>query len=948
MDYSNPDLRWDELGRRLRSRALSKSADVAGTEVPDEPPAVESYPIDGEGGDLVSWTRKKAPRIERSSGAVPYAELHCHSNFSFLDGASHPHELVEEAARLGLTAVALTDHDGLYGAVRFSEAARVSAVRTIFGAELSLELHRSGNGELSAVGRHLVVLARGSEGYRRLSQVIADAHLRGGEKGRPEYHLDEVAATLRDHVLVLTGCRKGLVPAALAADGYDAAQRELTLLVDLFGRASIGVELTAHEESDEFTDALAALATEERLPTVATTNAHYHVPARRRLATVLAAIRSGRTLDDIDGSLPAAAGACLRSGAEMAQRFAAYPGAVARAATFGEELAFDLICLAPRPPTYPVVPGYDEMTWLRKLTMDGAQRRFGAPAKNPQAYARLDHELDMIERFRLAGYFLVVYDTVTFCKELNILCQGRGSAANSAVCYALGITNVDAVRHELLFERFLSPERDRPPDIHVDIEPDRREEVIQHLYAKFGLRHVAQVANIVWYRPRSAVRDIAQALGYPPAQQDAWSKQIDRWRASAADDEVPPQVVALADQLQTFPRSLGAQSGGMVICDQPVADVCPVEWDRMPGRTVLQWDKDDCASVGLVKVDLSGLGILSVLHYAFEMIGSDIDLSTMDLSDPEVFDMLCRADSVGVFQMESRSRTATLGQLKPRTFYDLVISIALIRPGPIQGDSVHTYLRRVNGEEPVCYPHPKLVRTLQRTHGVPVFQEQLMEVAIDLAGFTAAQSDALRREMSSKRSMDRLNRIRARLYDGMASNGVTGALADDLYARLAAVANYGLPEGHAISFAYLVYASAWLKRYHPAAFCAALLNAQPMGFHSPQALVDDARRHGVVVHEPDVNASEANATLAPATRSERRFGGAAASPSNWGVGEPTVRLGLSAIRGISDEMAERIVAERSENGLYNGLGDLVRRVNPTTIQLQALVKGKALTYLGLE
>jgi error-prone DNA polymerase len=922
--------------------------------VPDAPLVVDPIAADGDGGDSPAWTRKRpqyiAPELPDNDGATPYAELHCHTNFSFLDGASHPEELAEQAKRLGLRALAVTDHDGMYGVVRFSEAARQLNLPTVIGAELSLDLPGPQNGEPDPVGRHLLVLARGLEGYARLSRTIAKAQMRGGEKGKPVYEMDELSALLCGHVQVLTGCRKGQVTAALMSQGMEAARAELERLVALFGADAVAVELTDHglPDDDERNDALAALAAAKRLPIVATNNVHYATPARRRLATTLAAVRARRSLDEIDGWLPAAAGAYLRSGDEMAQRFAAYPQAVANAAALGAELACDLKLLGPNLPPYKdLEPGHTEMSWLRHLTMKGAQRRYGA--HNPTAYEKIKHELDMIEELGFPGYFLVVYDIVKFCKDKGIYCQGRGSAANSAVCYALGITNVDAVRWDLLFERFLSPERDGPPDIDIDIESDRREEAIQHVYEKYGREYTAQVANVISYRPRSAVRDIAKAFGFSPGQQDAWSKQIDRWGSHAVSEleDIPRNVIEFANELQTFPRHLGIHSGGMVICDRPVIDVCPVEWARMPERSVLQWDKDDCASVGLVKFDLLGLGMLSALHYAFDMVETRYTIETMPLDDDEVYDMLCRADSVGVFQVESRAQMATLPRLKPREFYDLVIEVALIRPGPIQGGSVHPFIRRKNGLEEVTYPHPKLEKSLEKTKGVPLFQEQLMQMAIDVAGFTPAEADELRRAMGSKRSMDKMVLVKDRLYQGMAANGITGALADDLYGKLAAFANYGFPESHAMSFAYLVFASAWLKRYHPAAFCAALLNAQPMGFYSPQSLVDDARRHGVTTRRPDINLSNAKATLEPPVEAGGPRAGPGAPPRHWGIGGPAIRMGLGSVRSLGETVAERIEAERSANGPYEGMADLARRADLTAAHLEALATADAFACFGL-
>ncbi|MDT4988941.1 MAG: error-prone polymerase, partial [Micromonosporaceae bacterium] len=832
--------------------------------------------------------------------------------------------------------------------VRFAEAARALRVPTIFGAELSLDLPGPQGGEPDPAGRHLLLLARGAQGYARLSRVISEAHLRGGEKGRPVYDLEPDAETLRGHVVALTGCRKGQVPAALRTGGVPAAARELARLIDLFGAGHVAVELTDHGYPDDEArnTALAALADDAGLGCVATNNVHYATPSRRRLAAALAAVRARRSLDEIDGWLPAAGTAYLRSGAEMADRFARYPGAVERAAALGLELAFDLKLVAPRLPAYPVgEPGLSEMDWLRRLTMAGAKRRYGTPAENPRAYAQLGYELDMIEDLRFPGYFLIVWDIVEICRTKGIFCQGRGSAANSAVCYALGITNVDAVKHKLLFERFLSPERDGPPDIDVDIESDRREEVIQEVYRRYGRRHTAQVANVISYRPKSAVRDMARAFGYAQGQQDAWSKQIDRWGSVAvADvDEIPALVVEYANELLTFPRHLGIHSGGMVICDRPVIEVCPVEPARMPNRTVLQWDKDDCASVGLVKFDLLGLGMLSALRYAYEMLGLDWNLSTMDLDNVEVYDMLCEADTVGVFQVESRAQMATLPRLKPREFYDIVIEVALIRPGPIQGGSVHPFIRRKNKKEKVTFPHPKLEKALERTLGVPLFQEQLMQMAIEVAGFSAQEADELRRAISAKRSRGKMVAMRERLYRGMAANGITGDLADELYTKLAAFANYGFPESHAMSFAYLVYASAWLKRYHPAAFCAALLNAQPMGFYSPQSLVDDARRHGVTVRRPDINASNAAAVLEPAVEGEQPVAG----PAGWGRGGPVVRLGLKSVRTLGAAVAERIEAERAGGGPYRDMADLARRAGLSTTHLEALATAGAFACFGL-
>lgn len=874
------------------------------------------------------------PQRERYRPAVPYAELHAHSAYSFLDGASTPQELVAEAVRLGLRAIALTDHNGLYGVVRFAEAARELEIGTVFGAELSLGQVARTEGP-DPPGPHLLVLARGPEGYRRLSRQIAAAHL-AGEKGRPRFDLDALTEAAGGHWHILTGCRKGHVRHALATGGPDAAAGALADLVDRFGAGRVSVELTRHGDpcDDERNAALAALAPRFGVGLVATTGAHFARPDRGRLAMALGAVRARQSLDAAAGRLAPLGGAHLRSGAEMARLFAPYPAAVPAAAELGEQCAFSLALIAPRLPPFAVPDGHTEDSWLRRLALAGAMERYGPPERAQAAYTQIERELEVIAQLGFPGYFLVVHDITRFCRRSDILCQGRGSAANSAVCYALGVTAVDPVANELLFERFLSPARDGPPDIDIDIESDRREEVIQYVYDKYGRDHAAQVANVITYRGRSAVRDMARALGYSPGQQDAWSKQLSRWGTADRSelDGVPEPVIELAAQVADLPRHLGIHSGGMVICDRPIADVCPVEWARMPGRSVLQWDKDDCAAIGLVKFDLLGLGMLSALHYAIDLVaqhkGIEVDLAAIDLSEAAVYEMLARADTVGVFQVESRAQMATLPRLRPRVFYDLVVEVALIRPGPIQGGSVHPYIRRRNGIDPVTYEHPCMARALRKTLGVPLFQEQLMTLAVDCAGFTAGEADQLRRAMGSKRSPERMRRLRDRFYDGMAQcHGITGTVADRIYEKLEAFANYGFPESHAMSFASLVFYSAWFKLHHPAAFCAALLRAQPMGFYSPQSLVADARRHGVLVHGPDVNTGLAHATL-----------------EHDGT---QVRLGLGAVRGIGVELAERMVADRHAHGPFASMLDLTARVQLSSSQAEALATAGAFGGFGM-
>ncbi|MFI9406576.1 error-prone DNA polymerase [Nocardia sp. NPDC052316] len=945
MGWSNGPPTWSELERVLSGRPGRTDPDAM-------------YP--GDGGDSPAWSRKRGeylaePVLPADGPTVPYAELHTHSAYSFLDGASQPEELVEEAVRLGLEAIALTDHDGFYGTVRFAEAAREWGMPTVFGAELSLGTQAASaprrgpatipdsmprTGSPDPTGPHLLVLARGQEGYRRLSREIAAAHMAAGEKGILRYDFDALTAAAEGHWQILTGCRKGHLRQALDHDlrsgstrlvRAEAALRDLT---ERFGADRVSVELTHHgiPEDDERNAHLIALADRLGLPVLATTGAHFAGPGQRRRAMALAAIRARQSLDEIAGWLAPTGGAHLRSGAEMARLFADCPQAVRNAVALARECAFDLKLIAPKLPPFDVPAGHDEKSWLRALTLAGAAARYGPPERNPQAYRQIEHELAVIDELEFPGYFLVVHDIVSFCKDNDILCQGRGSAANSAVCYAIGITNVDPVSNNLLFERFLSPERDGPPDIDVDIESDRREEAIQHVYTKYGREYAAQVANVITYRGKSAVRDAARALGFSPGQQDAWSKQVSRWTGVGGETgtDIPAEVLGLAAEIEGLPRHLGIHSGGMVICDRPIADVCPVEWARMPGRSVLQWDKDDCAAVDLVKFDLLGLGMLSALHYMIDLVrehtGEIVELHQLDLKEAAVYEMLSRADSVGVFQVESRAQMATLPRLKPREFYDLVVEVALIRPGPIQGGSVHPYIRRRNGAEPVTYDHPALENSLARTLGVPLFQEQLMQMAVDVAGFTAVEADQLRRAMGSKRSPERMEGLKERLYRGMRElHGITGEVADRIYEKLYAFANFGFPESHSQSFASIVFYSSWFKLHHPAAFCAGLLRAQPMGFYSPQSLVADARRHGVVVHGPDINASRAEPTL-------ERDG-------------TQVRLGLAAVRHIGADLAEKIVAARDQ-GPYTSFLDLTGRVELTVVQAESLATAGALGGLG--
>ncbi|HEY0888551.1 MAG TPA: error-prone DNA polymerase [Nocardioides sp.] len=971
MGWNNPEVPWKELERRLSGKPgrddapLSRKRRVAAVavEVPERP-------------------------------STPYAELHCHSAFSFLDGASGPAALVVEALRLGLHGLAITDHDGFYGAPLFAEAVQAQAkllgerwpgLRTVYGAELSLGLTAPQLGVpdpgADSGGSHLLVLARGVEGYHRLSGAITEAQLRGDEKGRPVYDLDELAEVGRDHWLVLTGCRKGTVRQALR-ESTAAAGDALDALVARFGPDNVVVELTDHglPGDSRTNDLLAALAVEKGLPTVATNNVHHARPEDRRLAGAMAAVRARRSLADLAGWLPASGGAHLRSGEEMAQRFARYPGAVARSVTLADECAFDLQKAKPELPKRGIPAGHTAAGWLRHLVEQGFAERYAAAYAHDREFVqkareRVEYELEVIERKDFPGYFVIVHDIVAFARKNKILCQGRGSAAASAVCYALGITAIDPVYYGLPFQRFISEHREEEPDIDVDFDAGRREEVIQWVYDTYGRRNAAQVANVIGYRPKMAVRDAAKALGFSPGQQDAWSKQISSWTSVEAPDDagVPEQVISLAKEFHGAPRHLGIHSGGMILTEQPIGEVCPIERGRMDKRTVLQWDKDACEFMGLVKFDLLGLGMLSALDHmmslAEEHLGERWELATIPKEEPAVYDMLCRADSVGVFQVESRAQIGTLPRLQPRCFYDLAIEIALIRPGPIQGGAVHPYIRRATGKEPVTYAHKLLepYEVLGRTKGVPLFQEQLMEMGKVLGGLDADEADLLRRAMGSKRGIERIESLKERLLAGMAAKGLTGEKAQAIYTQILSFANFGFAESHALSFAKLVYASSWFKLHYPAAFLAALLRAQPMGFYSPQSLVQDARRHGVDVRGPDLVLSGVTAgletvggvvstRLADARRLDHRESRLEhrgddclrdQQPTAWvhGTPDPTpehrrdtayaVRLGLDSVRGIGKDVAARIVAAREERP-FTDLRDLSRRAGLDSGQLEAL------------
>lgn len=830
------------------------------------------------------------------------AELHCRSSYSFLHGASDPEELVSEAVRLGLNVLGLTDRDGFYGIARFAEAAAEAGIATIIGAELGLPQ------------RPLTVLGRGPEGYRRLSHALCDAHMSTGEKSVVRY--------------------PSLPELGKAAGGFWQVLADVSWVGDLeeliaaFGAKNVALEhrVSPTAQAADDAEAISAAAVKYGLREVVSSAATSASPAASRLAGAKQALAVREDLDGFESRLEPAGGAWLRSWEELAAA-TRYLGAQVLQATqdIAGECAFTLDLIAPELPRWEVPEGHDEDSWLREIARAGARRRYGPVdgagdgSVQARVWAQLEHELTVIRELGFPGYFLIVHDLCEFCRRAGILAQGRGSAANSVVCFALGITNVDPISAGLLFERFLSPERDGPPDIDVDIESGRREEVIQYVYEKYGRDNAAQVANVITYRRRGALRDAARVLGYSPGVIDAWVR--DR-------EACPPEPVRqLAEQLRGQPRHLGIHSGGMVICDRPIADVVPVEWARMEGRSVVQWDKDDCAAAGLVKFDLLGLGMLEAIHHCIDLVyeqhGRRVNLWEIDVAEPEVYEMLARADAVGVFQVESRAQLATLPRLKPREFFDLVVEVALIRPGPIQGGSVHPYIRRRNGLEPVTYEHPVLEKSLGKTLGIPLFQEQLMQMAVDAAGFSGAEADSLRRAMGSKRSVAKMEALHARFLAGLErTSGIDADIGEQLWNKIVAFAAYGFPESHAQSFASLVYFSAWFKYHYPAEFCVALLRAQPMGFYSPQSLIADARRHGIGCDGPDIAVSGMEASVI----------------------DGRIRLGLGAISGVGNDVAERIVAARP----FVDAADVARRARLGVGHMEALARAGALGSLGID
>jgi len=805
-----------------------------------------------------------------------YIELHAASAFSFLQGASLPETLVDRAAALGYPALALLDADGVYGAPRFHKAAEKAGLRAIIGAELTIEGVRgqgAGGSAVSGFRWKLPVLVASAEGYRNLCRLVTRMKMRAA-KG--------------EGALLLHEC-EGFTTGLIAFAGRPILNvREhglgglLDRLIALFGQGNVFVELQRHmlrdEESDN--DALTELARAFRVQVMAANDVRFATPGDRQLFDVLTCIHQHTTLDAAGRLLARNAERYLKSPEVMADLFSDRPDALAGTAALAERLEYTMADLGYRFPSYPVPPGETEASFLRHIAEAGARDRFRP--YHDKARAQMRRELDLIEKLDLAGYFLIVWDIVNYCRQQDILVQGRGSAANSAVCYSLGITAVDPIKMELLFERFLSEERGEWPDIDLDLPSgDRRERVIQHVYEKYGRLGAAMTANVITYRGRSAAREVGKALSLAPADIDRLAKVMNYFEYRDPNETLgrnldsvglsidAPRMRTFAElwaAMQDLPRHLGQHSGGMVICQGELDAVVPLEPASMPDRVVIQWDKDDCADMGIVKVDLLGLGMMAVLQDAITLVNtstpnsaapnSQFDLAHVPPDDPDVYELLQKAETIGVFQVESRAQMATLPRLKPTKFYDLVVEVAIIRPGPIVGDMVHPYLNRRAGREPVVPLHPSLEPVLARTLGVPLFQEQLLRMAMVAAGFTGGQAEELRRAMGFKRSEKRMKQIGIDLREGMARNGITGETAERIITSITSFALYGFPESHAASFALLAYASAYLKVHYSAAFYTALLNNQPMGFYHPATLVKDAQRRGVRFHPIDVQQSD--------------------------------------------------------------------------------------------
>ena len=833
---------------------------------------------------------------------IDYVELHCHSAFSLLDGASTPEELVTRAGDLGMEALALTDHDALYGAVRFVSAARARGIRPILGAEVTLE-----------DGAHVTLLVEDARGWRNLCALISAGRMRA-PKGQATLLWDELE-THHDGLICLSGCRRGPVTSALLRWDRAGAFRAARRLRALFGPEHCWIELQHHLRKDDsaLCESLVSLAQHVGLGVVATNNVHYARRNAQPLQDVLTAIRTRTPLHQLGAARRPNSEAYLKTGGRLYPLFRNYPEALTNTLRITERCQFTLDYGLQELPSFPTPPGLDAADYLHDLCRQAMPWRYGAPSE--RVCRQLQYEIAIVARAGLANYFLIVWDIVRYARTHGIRCQGRGSAANSLIAYLLAISPIDPLEHDLVFERFLSDERPALPDIDLDVAADRREEVIQYVYRRYGRDHAAMACTQITFRARSALREVAHALDLPPTLLGHAQQVLDR---TADAGGTAALAASLCQQLDGLPRHLGQHSGGMVITGAPLAERVPIEPAAMAGRVVVQWDKNALEDAGLVKVDILGLRMLAAISEAVELIGQTNgrapDLDRLRFDDPAVYAMIARADTIGVFQVESRAQAQVLPRLKPRCMADLIVAISLIRPGPLQGDMVHPYLRRRQGLEPVRYAHPLLQPALEETLGVILFQEQVLKIARDLAGLTAGQGEQLRRALGAKTGAADAERLREAFLEGAAKQRVPPGVAEAVFEQLRAFGGYAFPKSHAAAFAVIVYQSAWLKRYYPAAFFCALLNHQPMGFWPPSVLIGDAKRHGVTILGPDVNASAERCTLE----------------------HGAIRLGLAYVRGLGTSVIARIVTTRP----YANLADLCRRTRlPRTLVEQVIASG---------
>src|SRR5215831_6997856 len=856
-----------------------------------------------------------------------YVPLWCKSNFSFLEGASHPEELVDETQRLGLPALALTDRDGVYGIVRADVSARETGLKLLVGAQVSVD-----------DGSVIVLLVQNRSGYANLCRLLTRGRLRS-EKGESAVTWNEVCDRAAGLIALWGGDQSLIVKEAEPHEVADA-------LRDAFADSVYGI-IARHKREEEivYEKRLRERAQRYGFPLLAASEVLYHTPARRPLQDVLTAIRHDTPVASCGRKLKPNAEHALKTPYAFAQLFSDDPLAVARTQEVAERCHFSLNEIRYRYPSENLPNGITSAEWLRELAFNGARRRYQGDL--PVAVVdQLVKELKIIEALDYPGYFLTMWEIVEFCRTNGILCQGRGSAANSAVCYCLGITAIDPVRAGLLFERFISQERAEPPDIDLDTQHNRREEVIQYVYDKYGRDRAAMVANVVRYRSRSALRDVGKALGVSETALDRAAKFLSSY------DTVRPgslqqmglnpatgqnqRLIELTNEMIDFPRHLSIHPGGFLLGHEPVHDLVPIENATMPERTVIQWDKNDLEDLGLFKVDLLGLGGLTQLDLCFKLLrqhhGIDLSMATVPADDPATFDRICRSDTVGVFQIESRAQMAMLPRLRPRNFYDLVIEISIVRPGPITGGMVHPYLRRRQGKEDVNFPHDLLRPVLDRTLGVPLFQEQVMRLAMVVADYTPGEADQLRRDMAAWHRTGRMERHRERLITRMQAKGIAAEFAERVFEQIRGFGEYGFPESHAASFALIAYATAWLKCHYPAEFTCALLNAQPMGFYMPATIVEDAKRHNIVVRSLDAQISDWDCTLEPCVESDGDF---------------AVRMGLRYVKGLGETEAQSIVEAR-QSAQFRSLQDFVRRTGLDEGALSALAEAGAFDGLGVD